>query len=158
MTEVEFPRPLAVERIGAGVSEHVVAATPAECAALALRVGVPELHSLECRFRLHRGERGRIAAAGHLRARLVRECVVSLDLFETEMAEDFTVAFVPEGQESDDQDPESEDEVPYSGGAIDLGEAAEAPAEEIPELPQEAPVEAPAEAPTAEAVEEQPGA
>jgi uncharacterized metal-binding protein YceD (DUF177 family) len=120
----EFHRPLAVDRIGAAPLEQTVVASPTECEALAARLGIPAVHSLECRFRLRRGDAGRIAAEGHLRARLVRECVVSLDEFETEMAEGFRLIFVPEGQESDDADPESEDEVPYAGGAIDLGEAA----------------------------------
>jgi uncharacterized metal-binding protein YceD (DUF177 family) len=120
----EFHRPLAVDRIGPAAQDHAVAATPAECTALAARLGVPAVHSLECHWRLRRGEAGRIAAEGHLRARLVRECVVSLDEFETEMAEQFRLTFVPEGRESDDPDPESEDEIPYAGGAIDLGEAA----------------------------------
>jgi uncharacterized metal-binding protein YceD (DUF177 family) len=120
----EFHRPLAVDRIGPAGLEHSVTATPAECAALTPRLGIPAVLSLECRFRLRRAEGGRIAADGNLRARLVRDCVISLDPFEMDVAEDFQVAFVPEGQESDDLDPESEDEIPYAGGAIDLGEAA----------------------------------
>ena len=36
----------------------------------------------------------------------------------------FQLRFVPVGAESDDTDPESEDEIPYAGGVLDLGEAA----------------------------------
>lgn len=120
----ELHRPLAVDRVGAGVHEQTVVATDEECTALALRLGVPAVHALQCRFRLRRGERGRIDAEARLIARMVRECVVSLEPFEVEMTEDFRVAFVPSGQESDDADPEREDEIGYEGGAIDLGEAA----------------------------------
>ena len=95
-----------------------------ECFALALRLGIPALHQLVCRYRLRRGEAGRIAAEATLRARLVRDCVVTLDPFETEVEEEFRVVFVPEGRESDDGDPESDDEIPYNSAAIDLGEAA----------------------------------
>lgn len=120
----EFHRPFPVDRIGTTPLEQDVAATAAECAALAIRLGIPAIHSLQCRFRLQRGEAGRISAEARLRARLVRDCVISLDPFDAEMVEDFCIGFVPQGLESDDPDPESEDEIGYAGGAIDLGEAA----------------------------------
>ena len=120
----EFHRPLALDRVGAHAFEHDIAATADECAALAVRLGIPGVHALSCHVRLHRREAGRIEAECVLRARLVRACVVSLDPFEVEVTEAFRVAFVPEGSESDDDDPESDDEIPYAGSAIDLGEAA----------------------------------
>ena len=120
----EFPRPLGLDRVGAGTFEQEVVATAGECAALALRLGIPAVLAFVCRFRLHRGEGGRIAATGDLRARLVRECVVTLEDFETDVSEAFRVAFVPAGSESEGDDPESDDEIPYTGSAIDLGEAA----------------------------------
>ena len=120
----EFPRPLGLDRVGAGTFEQEVVATAGECAALALRLGIPAVLAFACRFRLHRGEGGRIAATGDLRARLVRECVVTLEDFETDVSEAFRVAFVPAGSESEGDDPESDDEIPYTGSAIDLGEAA----------------------------------
>ena len=47
---------------------------------------------------------------------MVQTCVVSLEEFEAAIAEDFAVHFVPEGEESDDLDPEAEeDEIPYAG-------------------------------------------
>ncbi len=121
---LEFSRPLALDRVGAAMFEVAVTATPEECAALAVRLGVPELRAFTCRFRLRRGDVGRITAEGELRARLVRECVVTLDAFEAKQTEAFRVVFVPAGGESDDEDPESDDEIPYSGAAIDLGEMA----------------------------------
>ena len=48
--------------------------------------------------------------------------MVTLDEFPQEIGEDFAVRFVPAGTESD-EDPESEDEIPYESGLIDLGEA-----------------------------------
>lgn len=120
----EFSRRLAVERIGpAGLTQRIEA-SEAECAALAARLGVPALPEFAATFRLRREEAGRIAARGRIEGRIVRECVVSLDPFEAALAEDFTVAFVP-GQALDETvDIEGEDEIPYAGGAIDLGEAA----------------------------------
>ena len=40
------------------------------------------------------------------------------------MKELFAVHFVPPGDEIDDSDPEAVDQIPYVGGAADLGEAA----------------------------------
>jgi Large ribosomal RNA subunit accumulation protein YceD len=121
---LEFSRPLALDRLGAAPYEQEVAATAEECAALARRLGIPAVLALSGRFRLHRAEAGRIDAVAELRARLVRECVVTLDEFEADVTESFRVAFVPEGSESEDDDPEADDEIPYAGAAIDLGEAA----------------------------------
>jgi uncharacterized metal-binding protein YceD (DUF177 family) len=120
----EFYRPLALDRLGAAALDVEVTATPAECAALALRLGIPAVHAFSCRFHLRRVEAGRIAAEAALSARLVRDCVITLDPFETDVAETFRFVFVPAGTETDDDDPESDDEIPYAGVAIDLGEAA----------------------------------
>ncbi len=120
----EFSRPFALDRLGAAAAEETVTATPAECAALALRLDIPSVKSLSCRWRLHRSAGGRVDAEGKLSARLVRVCVITLDEFTVDAGETFKVAFVPAGKESDDPDPEAVDEVPYDGTAIDLGEAA----------------------------------
>jgi uncharacterized metal-binding protein YceD (DUF177 family) len=50
--------------------------------------------------------------------------VVSLEEFETLTEERFRLRFVPAGRESDDDDPDSDDEIAYTGATIDLGEAA----------------------------------
>jgi uncharacterized metal-binding protein YceD (DUF177 family) len=105
----------------AGATVAVVA-TPEECAAVAGRIGIPALRSLVAKFRLHPVEGGAIAATATFSARLVRECVVSLEEFETTQRESFRLRFVPAGMESDDQDPESDDEIAFDGGMIDLGE------------------------------------
>ncbi len=76
------------------------------------------------RFRLRPAGAGRIEASGRLRARVVQTSVVSLEPFAAEIAEDFACAFVPAGTETDEIDPETEDELPYEGGVLDLGEAA----------------------------------
>ena len=120
----ELHRPVLVRRVGPEGLSIDVEASAAECAALAERMRVPRILALSCRFELRPGGRGTVEAAGRLRARVVQVCVVSLDEFEATVTEDFAVRFVPEGQESDDDDPEAVDESPYRGDAIDLGEAA----------------------------------
>ena len=120
---IEFCRPLRLSELPAQGLERLVRATPEECAALALRMHVPAIAALTCRWRLVAEGAGRIHAQGDLVVALTRECVVSLEPFETGQRIQFVVRFVPEGTESD-EDPDSIDELPYGDGVIDLGEAA----------------------------------
>jgi uncharacterized metal-binding protein YceD (DUF177 family) len=120
----EFHRPIPIERIGVAGLDMTVEAGAAECAALARRMNLPGILSLTCRFRLERDTADSLIARGHLIARVVQTCVVSLDEFTATVDERFTVRCVPDGEESDDPDPEAPDEIPYVDGALDLGEAA----------------------------------
>jgi uncharacterized metal-binding protein YceD (DUF177 family) len=120
----ELHRPFPVERLAHG-GEQVVEATAAERPAIAARLGIPEVVALRCRFELApAGADGAIAAHGVLQARVVQECVVSLEPFEADVTEEFSVRFVPFGREGGDDDPLSTDELAYQGGVVDLGEAA----------------------------------
>lgn len=121
---VELHRPVSVGQIPTLGSHILVEATPAECSALALRMGLPEVLELRCRFDLLRESNTMIRAHGTLQARVMQTCVISLEDFEATVEESFSVRFVPSGTENDDVDPESEDEIPYENGVIDLGEAA----------------------------------
>jgi hypothetical protein len=123
MTPPELHRAVRVSRIPSEGMEVVVEASETERTALAARMGLPAIHNLRSRFVLTPQGDGIVQAVGRLEAAVVQTCVVSLDDFESPLAEDFVVNFVPEGTESDDPDPESVDEIPYGGDAIDLGEA-----------------------------------
>jgi uncharacterized metal-binding protein YceD (DUF177 family) len=120
----ELHRPILVGQIPALGTHVQVEATPAECAALALRMMIPAVHDLRCRFHLHRETNTIIRATGTLTARVTQTCVVSMEDFETSVEESFAVRFVPAGTENDDPDPDSDDEIPYENGTLDLGEAA----------------------------------
>jgi uncharacterized metal-binding protein YceD (DUF177 family) len=120
----EFYRSLSLDRIGPHGLDMTVEATPSECAALALRMNVPAVLAMSCDFHLIRESRDKVLARGVLRARITQTCVISLDDFDAPVEEVFQVRFVPSGEESDDVDPESDDEIPFEGNAIDLGEAA----------------------------------
>jgi len=113
-----------LDRIGAAGSEHVVDARPEELEPLAKRLMIPAVNRVHCVFRLHRAGGSVIVAEGQLEAEVVQVCVLTLDEFPQEVREAFVVHFVPAGTESDDSDPDKPDEIPYEGGAIDLGEAA----------------------------------
>jgi len=118
-------RPLPLDSIGPGGLDLTVEASPSHCAALAARMQIPAVLALCCRFRLTAGPGATVHARGELNARGVQICVVTLDPFELAIKESFAVRFVPEGEESDDLDPEAEeDEIPYQGNTLDLGETA----------------------------------
>lgn len=120
----EFHRPLSLDRIGPQGLDLTIEASPAECSALAIRMNLPAISAMSCEFHLLRESRDIVQARGVLRARVTQTCVISLDDFEAPLQEIFQIRFVPSGEESDDIDPESDDEVPFEGNQIDLGEAA----------------------------------
>lgn len=142
----ELHRPVPADRVGAAGLEVTVEANATECTALAHRMLLPGVQALRCTFRLVRLTTDCILAEGRLHATVMQTCVVSLDDFTAEIDEQFHVRFVPLGQESDDPDPEADDEIGYSGGMLDLGEAAaeqlalaldpypRAPGAELPEI------------------------
>lgn len=119
----ELVRPLRADRIVAGEAVEIIA-DAAECQALTARMMIESVDSFLCRFRLTPSPGGVVLAEGDLVARVTQICVVGLEPFGATVREAFRIRFVPAGTEGDDEDPESEDELPYDGGVIDLGEAA----------------------------------
>jgi len=127
LPEPEVHRPVSTARITLVPTGFVVTATAEECRNVAARLGIVALPALSCTFDLRRGDdtaRGQISATAVLAARVVQDCVVTLEPFEAEIGEAFRVHFVHAGTEVDDLDPETDDEIPYTGETIDLGEAA----------------------------------
>jgi len=120
----EFHRPVSLDRIGPRGLDLTVEATPAECVALAARMNLPAVLALSCTFHLIRESRDQVLARGVLQATVTQTCVVSLDDFDAPVQEVFRARFVPSDTECDDIDPESDDEIPFEGNTIDLGEAA----------------------------------
>lgn len=120
----ELPRAVTLDRIGSAGLVESVTADAAERAAIAKRLMVPDVAALTCEWVLEPMPGGMVHASGRLRARVTQECVVTLEPFAVAVTEDFSLRFVPDGSESeDDGDPDSEDEVPFAGNVIDLGEA-----------------------------------
>jgi uncharacterized metal-binding protein YceD (DUF177 family) len=121
----ELHRPLAIDRVGPRGFDTMVDAGPVERAALAERLSILAVLALRCRFHLTPAGRGRVEAMGHLEARVVQTCVVTLDEFEADIEERFGLRFVPAGTEATQEDMTSEvDEIPITGSMIDLGEEA----------------------------------
>ncbi|MBB5711957.1 YceD family protein [Sphingomonas xinjiangensis] len=126
---VEFSRPTRLDQIGAGESKVEIHAEPAERAALAQRFGMVSVERLDAQFALHRGASG-IIARGRVLAEVTQACVVTDEPLLVRVDEPFAIRFVPEpedGAGGEDELELSEDEcdtVFFTGGTIDLGEAA----------------------------------
>jgi uncharacterized metal-binding protein YceD (DUF177 family) len=125
MTPPEFSRPQRLDQIGAGESKISVSAEPGERAALAERFALQAIDRLDAEYVLH-GTAAGVRATGTLRAAVVQSCVATGDPVPATIDEPFDIRFVPESETVEEIEL-SEDEcdtVFYSGGAIDLGEAA----------------------------------
>ena len=133
-TQPELSRRIPLRRLDAardadGRLSIVVEADAGECAALARRLMVPAVGAMSCRFALSgAGRDGVVEAEGLLQARVTQLCVVTAEPFEAAVTERFSLRFVPEdtlaARPDAELDLETDDEVPYAGGVIDLGEAA----------------------------------
>lgn len=121
---VELHRPVSLNHIPDPGLDMLVEASSEECAALAVRMGLPAVRALRCEFHLSRLSQTIIVARGSLNARVVQTCIISAEDFEADVEEAFTVRFVPLGTENDDPDPDADDEIPYEHGMLNLGEAA----------------------------------
>lgn len=119
----ELCRPLRLTVIPAVGLSVEVTANPEERSALARRLSIPSIEGLSCSFTLAREPGAAIRASGVLRARVTQVCCVTLDPFPASIEEHFAVRFVPDGAEMLPFNPDAPDEIPYSGGTLDLGEA-----------------------------------
>jgi uncharacterized metal-binding protein YceD (DUF177 family) len=118
----ELSRPLGLGQIPqAGRRERIVASA-AECAALALRFGIPAVHALAAELVLRREPGGAIAAEGELVAEVTQDCVVTLEPVRQSVRAPLRLRFLPEGDAFSD-DPEAPDEITIEGDFLELGEA-----------------------------------
>lgn len=128
MTVPEFSRPQRLDQIGAGESHVDISAEPAERNALVQRFRLVALDRLEARFTLRREGQG-VLARGRLWGEVAQACVATQEPVPARIEEEFAIRFVPEREEGIDNDElelseDACDTVFYSGGVIDLGEAA----------------------------------
>ncbi|MFL9839701.1 DUF177 domain-containing protein [Sphingomonas sp. ST-64] len=122
----EFSRTESLSTIGAGERRVAIEADAQERAALARRFGLISIDRLVAEMGVRRDATG-IIAHGHLSGAVVQPCSVTGAPVPATVEEDFTIRFVAEGDVSGDEvelSDEDCDTVFYSGGAIDLGEAA----------------------------------
>ncbi|GBQ88498.1 DUF177 domain-containing protein [Gluconobacter albidus] len=124
----EFSRRIPFNRLGSGLGE-TIEASPAERAALAARLGLPEIEALTCRFRLTPADNRSVLAEGHLAAKVTQTCVITSEPFKDVLAETFFLRFIPLEDMPEDEfdidsiDLDGPDDVPHDGKALDIGEA-----------------------------------
>lgn len=122
----EFSRPHRLDAIGAGERDVRVEADAAERAALARRFGLIAIDALAADFAIRRDATG-IVARGTLAGAVTQACGVTGEPVPARIDEAFDIRFLPEPEAAADEVELSADDcdtVFYTGGAIDLGEAA----------------------------------
>lgn len=127
MTSVpEFSRPERIDAIGDAARELHIEAGESERAALVARFGLLSIDRLAATFSLRR-EAGAIVARGTVSAAVVQACVVTGDPLPVSVDEPVALRFVADDQPDADEIELSGDDldtIGYTGGTIDLGEAA----------------------------------
>ncbi len=124
---VEFSRPFPVDKLRATPTFEKIEANEEECAALAARLEIVAIKSLEAKLELNRLHSGdMVEVKGSFNAEITQECVVTLEPFEDKVSEEIVAYFaapetIPSSEElnvEDDRSPE-----PYGPDrTIDLGE------------------------------------
>ncbi|BCJ90636.1 hypothetical protein IZ6_13710 [Terrihabitans soli] len=156
MTQIPFSRPVPVQDVSASGKEVTVTADPAERAALAKFLKIPEVRRFEAHFTLKPRGTGGLSVTGELDAEIVQTCVVTLEDFPAEVKEEIAVRYV-ETDEVPPTEPGEEHEADLDApdvlinGTADLGMlAAEHLALGLDPYPRKPGVQAP-EAPAEEA-------
>lgn len=126
MSEIalEFSRPVEATKLS---REIVITANEAECAAVAKRLDVESIRSLEARLSLKKTHGDNVLVTGELKAKLTQICVVTLEPFESEIVAPIDATYTegplpdfPDDHVFSEKDLEVTDEI--VNGKIDLGE------------------------------------
>lgn len=122
----EFSRPQRVDRISSsGIVREIVAGED-ERRALARRFGIVSIDALSARVALRRTSVGDVGVSARLAARVVQECVVTLDPVGGDIDEEIALLFRPVAEEMLAERtvviPADEDFEPFAGESLDIGE------------------------------------
>ena len=121
----ELSRPVRIDTLGTAPRTVELTADAVESAALAARFGLVALHHIEASAEVTR-EGDAVIAVGRLRADATQACVASGEPLPARIDEPFALRFTPEREGGPDEielDATDLDELTYSGGSVDLGEA-----------------------------------
>jgi len=125
-TAPEFARRVRLDTLGPEPRAIDIAADEGERAALARRFGLVAIDRLEAHARISR-EGAAVLAEGRILADATQSCVATGDPVPAHIDEPFALRFEPEAACAPEEVELEEgdlDVLPYSGGAVDLGEAA----------------------------------
>lgn len=127
MTTPEFSRAERIDTIGTGERALTIAADPAERAALAARFALRAVDRLEATLSVRREATG-IVVRGRIGADVVQACTVTDEPIAVTLDEPVALLFVEAGAEPGEAeielDADALDTMPFTGNAVDLGEAA----------------------------------
>ena len=87
--------PVSVREIGDATVNVVFTATPAECRALAASLSVLSVEALSAHFALRGRRDERVMVEGHVSAKVVQACVLSLEPVPAALEEDVDITFAP---------------------------------------------------------------
>jgi uncharacterized metal-binding protein YceD (DUF177 family) len=118
--ELEFSRPIEVARIPKLGSHEKLSADAKECAALAKRLKVPAIHTLNAELKTKPWRGGGLKVTGELKAEVDQESVVSLEIFRSTVVYKVERYFLNVPPSVDLESDEDID--PIENGIIDLGE------------------------------------
>ena len=122
----EFSRIVELDRISHSGMVREIAADEAERRALARRFAILAIESLVARVALHRTRRGDVAVSARISARVLQECVVTLEPVCGEIEEEVALSLRPVDEDAFRQKtvviPADEDFEPFFGDRIDIGE------------------------------------
>lgn len=128
--QYEFSRCINVTKLGGRPQRFNIVADRGERKKIAARLDWPDILLLEGDFTVKKEDHHNFLAHGKIKAKSIRQCVVSLEEFEDSLQDEFSIRFVPDDiyKNEDVTSPEiqrdgSVDELPYTGCFIDLGEA-----------------------------------
>jgi len=122
---LEFSRPLDITRVPMQGCTEKISADAEECAALAMRLGLPAIHDLAAELQISRWRGEGLKIKGRFTLDLEQTCVVSLDIFRSVLTDMFESYFLPAKAASgaDEVAIEEGDAEPFENGIIDMGEA-----------------------------------
>jgi uncharacterized metal-binding protein YceD (DUF177 family) len=116
----EFSRPLQVDRVPRRGSFEKLKAEPQELAALARRMKIPAIHSLDAEIRATPWRGGGLKLEGHLTADIEQVSVISLEAFRETVSVPVSRYFLPPDAVTENEGEDDAD--PIEGGFVDLGE------------------------------------
>ncbi|MFM9828686.1 MAG: YceD family protein [Sphingomonas sp.] len=128
MTPPEFSRPQPLDRIGDSARPVTIDANEAERRALADRFGLRAVEALSATCGLHRDAQG-VTVTGMVQAQVVQTCVVTGDAIPVSIEAPLALRFVADDStatapEEIELSEDALDVIPFTGSAIDLGDAA----------------------------------
>ncbi len=118
----EWTHPLVLANVPAGGKRLRLAAPAEALPAIATRLGLPAVESLEAELALKPAGGGRIGVTGRLRGAVTQECVVTLAPLPAVVEEEFAWRLLPPGEEPSDGDDDPDDIPSDESGVVDLGE------------------------------------